>query len=179
MNTTIAMLLMALLLILSFFVFLALAIMDISELESKVKGLEYDLYSKEAAIYKEIKRLSEQDLLSIEEKQNPTTRLLKEQSKETCWKPSKEQINALEHFVRSIGESGYASPYDNNTKLLYSLLTDLQVLEKQSNQREQLINKACDVLADCIEDYMLRRMDVWSEECKSQTLENIRKKLEE
>ena len=57
---------------------------------------------------------------------------LENQSKyETIWKPTKEQLEALEHFVRSVGESGYASPYDNNTKLLYSLLTDLQVLEKQ------------------------------------------------
>lgn len=52
-------------------------------------------------------------------------------------------------------------------------------LEKQGNQREQLINKACDILVNCIEDYMLRRMEVWSEDCKNQTLENIRKKLEE
>jgi len=50
------------------------------------------------------------------------------------WKPSKEQISALEHFVRSIGESGYASPYDNNTKLLYSLIDDLYELEKQGEQ---------------------------------------------
>ena len=44
------------------------------------------------------------------------------------WKPSDEQIEALEHFVRSIGESGYASPYDNNTKLLYLLLEQLKKL---------------------------------------------------
>ena len=46
------------------------------------------------------------------------------------WKPSNEQIKALEHFVRSIGESGYASPYNNNTKLLYSLLEQLKKLIK-------------------------------------------------
>ena len=46
------------------------------------------------------------------------------------WKPSDEQIEAFEHFVRSIGESGYASPYDNNTKLLYSLLSDLKKLKE-------------------------------------------------
>ena len=45
------------------------------------------------------------------------------------WKPSDEQIEALEHFVRSIGESGYASPYDNKTKLLYSLLEQLKKLK--------------------------------------------------
>ena len=45
------------------------------------------------------------------------------------WKPSDEQVKALEDFVRSIGESGYASPYDNNTKLLYSLLNDLKKLK--------------------------------------------------
>jgi hypothetical protein len=49
--------------------------------------------------------------------------------------PTKEQISALEHFVRSIGESGYASPYDSNTKLLYSLINDLYELEKQSGQK--------------------------------------------
>ena len=46
----------------------------------------------------------------------------------TTWNPSDEQIEALEHFVRSIGESGYASPYENNTKLLYSLLEQLKKL---------------------------------------------------
>ena len=46
-------------------------------------------------------------------------------------KPSDEQIEALEHFIRSIGESGYASPYDNNTKLLYSLLSDLKKLNEE------------------------------------------------
>ena len=44
------------------------------------------------------------------------------------WKPTEEQVEAFEHFVRSIGESGYASPYENNTKLLYSLLNDLEKL---------------------------------------------------
>ena len=52
-------------------------------------------------------------------------------------------------------------------------------LEKQGEQRKQLINKACDVLVNCIEDFMTRRMEVWDEECKKQTLENIRKTLEE
>lgn len=52
-------------------------------------------------------------------------------------------------------------------------------LEKQGNQRKQLINKACNVLVNCIEDFMCRRMEIWDEECKKQTLENIRKKLEE
>lgn len=44
------------------------------------------------------------------------------------WKPNDEQIEALEHFVRSIGESGFASPYDSNTKLVYSLLSELKKL---------------------------------------------------
>ena len=52
-------------------------------------------------------------------------------------------------------------------------------LEKQGEQKKQLINKACDVLVNCIEDFMTRRMEVWDEECKKQTLENIRKTLEE
>lgn len=50
--------------------------------------------------------------------------------KERCtWKPSDEQMDALEHFVRSIGESGYASPYDANLKLVHSLLNDLKKLK--------------------------------------------------
>ena len=56
------------------------------------------------------------------------------ESVKSCWKPSKEQLEAFNHFVRSIGESGYASHYDNNTKLLYSLLHDLEQLEKQGEQ---------------------------------------------
>ena len=47
------------------------------------------------------------------------------------WKPSDEQIDALEHFVRNIGESGFASPYDDNTRLLYSLLEQLKKLYKK------------------------------------------------
>lgn len=45
------------------------------------------------------------------------------------FKPTKEQIDALEHFVRSIGESGYASSYNTNTKLIYSLLEELKNLK--------------------------------------------------
>ena len=60
---------------------------------------------------------------------------LEKQGDNQNWKPSKEQINALEHFVRSIGESGYASPYDNNTQLLKSLINDLHKLEKQGYQK--------------------------------------------
>ena len=56
------------------------------------------------------------------------------ESVKSCWKPSKEQLEAFNYFVRSIGESGYASPYDNNTKLLYSLLHDLEQLEKQGEK---------------------------------------------
>ena len=42
----------------------------------------------------------------------------------------KESIDALEHFVRSIGESGYTSPYDNRTKLVYTLLDRLKQIVK-------------------------------------------------
>lgn len=53
---------------------------------------------------------------------------------QNTWKPSKEQLEALEHFVRSLGESGYASPYENNTKLLYSLLEQLKKLNLKREQ---------------------------------------------
>lgn len=46
-----------------------------------------------------------------------------------AFKPSGEQVEAFEYFVRSIGESGYASPYDNNSKLLCSLLADLKKIK--------------------------------------------------
>ena len=46
------------------------------------------------------------------------------------WKPEKEEVMAFEHFVRSLGESGYASPYENNTKRLQSLLQKLKTLVK-------------------------------------------------
>lgn len=61
----------------------------------------------------------------------------------------------------------------------YSIRDMIAWLERQGKQRGQLINKACDLLVNCIEDFMLRRMEIWDEECKKQTLENIRKKLEE
>ena len=47
---------------------------------------------------------------------------LKQLKQRYTWKPSDEQIEAFEHLIRSYGESGILSPYDNNTKLLYSLL---------------------------------------------------------
>lgn len=42
----------------------------------------------------------------------------------------KESIEALEHFVKGIGESGYASPYDNRTKSVYTLLEQLKQIVK-------------------------------------------------
>ena len=53
-------------------------------------------------------------------------KLLKSLKERYAWKPSDEQIETLEHFVRSLGESGYMSPYDHSTKILYSLLHDLK-----------------------------------------------------
>lgn len=55
---------------------------------------------------------------------------LKSLKSRCTWKPSEEQMDALEHFVRSIGESGYASPYDANLKLVHSLLNDLKKLKE-------------------------------------------------
>jgi hypothetical protein len=65
-----------------------------------------------------------QEIDSTQEEQN-WLRSLKYQNR---WKPSKEQMEVFEHFVKGIGESGYASPYDNNTKLIHSLLNDLKKL---------------------------------------------------
>lgn len=46
------------------------------------------------------------------------------------WKPSDDQLKAFEHFVRSIGEVTFISPYDSNTQLVYSLLSDLKKLKE-------------------------------------------------
>ena len=51
-------------------------------------------------------------------------------NKNINYKPTDEQINTLEHFIRSLGESGHLSPYDKNTKIIYSLLKDLKNLTK-------------------------------------------------
>ena len=84
------------------------------------------------------------DLLSYTREDNSLTKHRKNSIKEevveyvnwltslkdrSTWKPSDEQIETLEHFVRSMGESGYVAPHDNNTKLLYSLLEDLKKLK--------------------------------------------------
>lgn len=47
-----------------------------------------------------------------------------------------------------------------------------------TREKQALIDKACKLLVNCIEDYMSRRMEVWDESCKKQTLENLRKVME-
>lgn len=50
--------------------------------------------------------------------------------KDRCtWRPSDEQMEAFENFVRGIWESCYDSPYENKAKLLYSLLEQLKKLK--------------------------------------------------
>ena len=44
---------------------------------------------------------------------------------------------------------------------------------------DAFIEKACELLANCIEDFMARRMEIWGEVCKKQTLENLRNALKE
>jgi hypothetical protein len=48
------------------------------------------------------------------------------------WKPSNEYINALEYFIRSLGESDYSSSYsyDSKMELLRLLLFDLKKLKE-------------------------------------------------
>lgn len=65
-----------------------------------------------------------------EDKSRLVSDWLKSLRPQNRWKPSDEQMDALEHFVRSIGESGYASPYDANLKLVHSLLNDLKKLKE-------------------------------------------------
>ena len=44
---------------------------------------------------------------------------------------------------------------------------------------DAFIEKASELLVNCIEDFMIRRMEIWDEECKKQTLENLRNALKE
>lgn len=67
-------------------------------------------------------------------KEEALTWLEKQNEHNTTWSPTVEQIETLTHFVRSIGESGYASPYSNDTKILYSLLKDLEGLYNQDEK---------------------------------------------
>lgn len=54
---------------------------------------------------------------------------LKSLRPQNTWRPSDEQMKAFENFVRGIWESCYDSPYENNAKLLYSLLEQLKKLK--------------------------------------------------
>lgn len=47
---------------------------------------------------------------------------------EEHWKPSEEQISALEHFIRSWGESGTMSPLNPTLCAAKTLLDDLKKL---------------------------------------------------
>ena len=58
------------------------------------------------------------------------------------------------------------SIYENNISTEYT-------------RTDVFVEKACELLVNCVEDFMLRRVEIWDEECKKQTLENIRKKLKE
>jgi len=44
---------------------------------------------------------------------------------------------------------------------------------------DTFIERACELLVDCIKDFIARRMEMWDEECKKQTLENLRNALKE
>ena len=79
-------------------------------------------------MYNKIKNLLT-DISLAPESINSLSDWLKDLKERYTWKPSDEQIGALEHFVRSIAESGFASPYNSNTKLVYSLLNDLKKLK--------------------------------------------------
>lgn len=52
--------------------------------------------------------------------------------------------------------------------------SDIEYIRKDS-----FIDKACELLVNCIEDFMARRMEIWDEECKKQTLDNLRNALKE
>lgn len=62
----------------------------------------------------------------------------------------------MDHFVRSIGESGYASPYDDNINRIKSLLNDLCKLEKQDEQKpkEEIKTTAYDTSDNNVIEYV-------------------------
>ena len=110
----------------------AMAVMDIEKQDEKKSQRMISAEAKEALYDKPA--WSEEDenkidtIISVYHPSPNIVDWLKSIKQRIVWKPSEEQIKAFEHFVRSIGESGYASPYENNTKLLLSLLNDLKKL---------------------------------------------------
>lgn len=100
-----------------------------------------------------------------------------------------EKLNAADEYVKNRikegqGRTGDVFPVfiegiewadanpDRNTFACISLVSAEQA-------KKQMVDKACKLLVDCIEDFMARRMEIWDKECKQQTLDNIRKAMEE
>ena len=54
--------------------------------------------------------------------------VIKKGKQNTIWKPTEEQIKALEHYVATIQESVYSYFHKDNAKLLHSLLEQLKTL---------------------------------------------------
>ncbi len=73
------------------------------------KGEQKPVWSEEdERIYQSIMDDTVQENQLCDEQTNYLKDLKDRVQHQTTWKPSDEQIDALEHFVRSIGESGYA-----------------------------------------------------------------------
>lgn len=101
-----------------------------------------------------------------------------QKNKINSYKITFEDVLVLECAMKTIKITEGGNELYEKLAPLYNKIHNVYLLEKQGEQRKQLINKACDVLVNCIEDFMTRRMEIWDEECKKQTLENIRKTLE-
>lgn len=91
--------------------------------EIKKDWNEEDVYNSKLIL----STISQDQYLSLETKDKLTSWIKSIKDRYT-WKPNNEQIEALENLVRLYGESGTLSPYDNHTKILYSLLYDLKNL---------------------------------------------------
>lgn len=85
-----------------------------------------------AWLEKQSKKKSTDEVLKIRQElyQSGYNDGYKHGKEDTILSLGKDSIEALEHFVRGIGESGYASPYDNRTKLVYTLLERLKQIVK-------------------------------------------------
>lgn len=77
-------------------------------------------------------------------------------------------------------EKLYVDTNDNlSDSMLYGFIEKRKDDDIEYTRTDAIVERACELLVNCIEDFMFRRMEIWTEESKKQTLENIRKNLKE
>lgn len=92
--------------------------------------------------------------------------------KDGCITDEKHNINHIwKTKTQFIPYSQYFIPVNKDIKKGYDF--------GYQRNKDELIDKCCNVLVSCIDDFMCRRMETWHDDSKKATLENIRKTLKE